>query len=52
MKKFKYTAILLCAGLMLTSAVGCKKDKTTTSDTSNSISDTTTTTTTTTIITM
>lgn len=38
MKKFKYTAILLCAGLMLTSAVGCKKDKTTTSDTSNSIS--------------
>lgn len=39
MKKFKYTAILLCAGLMLTSAVGCKKDKTTTSDTSNSISD-------------
>lgn len=39
MKKFKYTAILLCAGLMLTSAVGCKKDKTTTSDTSNSISE-------------
>ena len=38
MKKFKYTAILLCAGLMLTSAVGCKKDKTTISDTSNSIS--------------
>lgn len=39
MKKIKYTAILLCASLILASVAGCKNNKSTVSDTSNSISD-------------
>ncbi|GEM_PF-385151 len=38
MKNYKFIAVLLCAAMLMTSAAGCKKDKTSTSGTSDSIS--------------